>query len=73
MTLSDTDLSGPDMFVLTRGAVCLVCDVSMCEVVCVVVVCRTHSQDHGTHTRTDVHVGVTRFAHFLMKKTQCRI
>ena len=37
--------------------------VGMCSVwvcgVCVVVVCRTHSQDHGIHVHIDVHVGVT--------------
>ena len=26
---------------------------------CLVVVCRTHSQDHDIHTHKDVHVGVT--------------
>ena len=31
--------------------------------VCLVVVCRSHSQDHGVHIHTDVHVGVTVFAH----------
>ena len=31
------------------------------SVVCVV--CRTHSQDHGIHIHTDVHVGVIVFAH----------
>ena len=37
--------------------------VLVCCVVCVfVVVCRTHSQDHGIHIHTDVHVGVTVFA-----------
>ena len=33
-------------------------------VVCVVVVCRTHSQDHGVHIRIDVHVGVTQNTYF---------
>ena len=37
-------------------------------VVCVVVVCRMHSQDHGIHIHIDVHVGVTLFVcSFLMK------
>ena len=36
----------------------------------VVVVCRTHSQDHGKHVKKDVHVGFTLFVHLLMKKTQ---
>ena len=44
----------------------------VCVRCCVVVVCRTHSQDHGIHLHMDVHVGVTLFAHFLMKKTQSR-
>ena len=77
-------LSGPDMFVLTLCAVwcvvCVVCVVWVCGVWCVLVccscfvgVCRTHSQDHGIHIHTDVHVGVTLFARFLMKrKTQSR-
>ena len=47
--------------------------VRRCVWSCVVVVCRTHSQYHGFHIHTYVHVGVTLFAHFLMKrKTQSR-
>ena len=42
--------------------------VRRCVWSCVVVVCRTHSQDHGIHIHTDVHVGVTLFARFLMKR-----
>ena len=42
--------------------VCAVCGCVFCLVgvpfVCVVVVCRTHSQDHGKHILIDVHVGV---------------
>ena len=70
------------MFALTRVAVCalcVVCNVSVCALygcaVCgcgvqcvgVVVVCRTHSQDHGVHKQKDVHVGATFFDHFLKK------
>ena len=47
--------------------------VRRCVWSCVVVVCRTHSQHHGFHIHTYVHVGVTLFACFLMKrKTQSR-
>ena len=36
----------------------VVCGVWLCCVLlCSVVVCRTHSQDHGIHIHTDVHVG----------------
>ena len=45
--------------------VVLVCVVVRCCVccvwLCVVVVCRTHSQDQGIHMHVDVHVGVTLF------------
>ena len=41
---------------------CVVCCcVLLCVLCCVVCVCRTHSQDHGIHMHTDVHVGVTVF------------
>ena len=43
--------------------------VGMCSVV---VVCRTHTQDHGTHVHIDVHVGVPLFVHFLMKKKESK-
>ena len=44
---------------------CSVCGVLLvCVVVCVVVACRTHSQDHGVQIHFDVNVGVTLFAHF---------
>ena len=57
-------------------SVCALCGYVQCVgvwcvlvcVVCVVVVCHTHSQDHGKHIHTDVHVGVTLFAHFQKKK-----
>ena len=42
-------------------------DVFGCVRCCVVVVCRTHPEDHGIHFHIDVHVGVTVSAHVLMK------
>ena len=73
-------LSGPDMFALTRGAVCVVCDVSVgvcgvCLVVCVCVGMRCVWMWCVAHTpkitvykyKKDVHAGVTLFAHFLKK------
>ena len=62
---------------------CVVCNVSVYVVwVCAVCGCVlvfgwcvwlcallcAHSQDHGRHTHISVHVGVTLFAHFLMKQ-----
>ena len=40
----------------------VLCGVVWCCVFGCVCVCRTHSQDHGVHIHTDVHVGVTLFA-----------
>ena len=42
----------------------------VCVVVCVVVVCRTHTQDHGFQKDVHVHVGITLFAHFHMKESR---
>ena len=54
---------------LCRYVQCVVCVVVVCGCgVWVVVVCRTHSQDHCIQKQKDVHVGVNRFAHFLTKK-----
>ena len=82
-------LSGPDMFALTRSAVCVcvcvvcslwVCGVCWCIVgvllVCLVVcgcgVSHTLSRSRYIYIHIDVHVGVTLFARFLMKKRQSR-
>ena len=87
------------LLLLLGGAVCVVCNVSVCAlcgyvqcvcvvcfgvllvfcwcvwlcvlvcvVVCVVMVCRTRYQDHGIYFHIDVHVGVTLFVHFHIKK-----
>ena len=44
------------------GVLLVFCWSWVCALLCVVVVCRTLSQDHGIHIHEDVHVGVTLFA-----------
>ena len=45
-------------YVQCVGVVCVVVCDYVCVRCCVVVVCRTHSQDHGILFHIDAHVGV---------------